>query len=63
MMSLTINNTYIHKNTYIKFLLKFLSVKGLIGFFNHFKLCLADVIYNFKSVKIIRIWQNGGQRF
>ena len=26
-------------------------------------LCLADAIHNFKWVKIIQIWQNGGQRF
>ena len=29
----------------------------------HLKLCLADAIYNYKWVKIIHIWQNGGQRF
>ena len=27
------------------------------------KLCLADAIHNFKWVKIIQIWQNGGQLF
>ena len=26
-------------------------------------MCLADAIHNFKLVKIIQIWQNGGQRF
>ena len=26
-------------------------------------LCLADAIHNFKWVKIIKIWQNGGQLF
>ena len=26
-------------------------------------LCLADAIHNFKWVKIIQIWQNGGQLF
>ena len=31
--------------------------------FHHLKLCLADAIHNFKWVKIIQIWQNGGQRF
>ena len=31
--------------------------------FTHLKLCLADAIHNFKWVKIIQIWQNGGQRF
>ena len=29
----------------------------------HLKLCLADAIHNFKWVKIIQIWQNGGQLF
>ena len=32
----------------------------LIGIFTHLKLCLADAIHNFKWVKIIQIWQNGG---
>ena len=27
------------------------------------KLCLADAIHNFKWVKIIQIWQKGGQFF
>ena len=27
------------------------------------KLCLADAIHNFKWVKIIQIWPNGGQLF
>ena len=31
--------------------------------FTHLKLCLADAIHNFKWVKIIQIWQNGGQLF
>ena len=31
--------------------------------FTHFKLCLADAIHNFKWVKIIQIWQNGGHSF
>ena len=31
---------------------------NLIRIFTHLKLCLADTIYNFKSVKIIQIWQN-----
>ena len=26
-------------------------------------LCLADAIHTFKWVKIIQIWQNGGQLF
>ena len=26
-------------------------------------LCLADAIHNFNWVKIIKIWQNGGQLF
>ena len=26
-------------------------------------LCLADAIHNFMRVKIIQIWQNGGQLF
>ena len=29
----------------------------------HLKLCLADAIHNFKWVKIIQIWQYGGQLF
>ena len=29
--------------------------------FTHLKLCLADAIHNLKWVKIIQIWQNGGQ--
>ena len=28
----------------------------------HLKLCLADAIHNFKWVKIIPIWQNGGKQ-
>ena len=35
----------------------------LIVNFTHLKLCLADAIHNFKWVKIIQIWQNGGQLF
>ena len=31
--------------------------------FTHLKLCLADAIHNFKWVKIIEIWLNGGQLF
>ena len=34
-----------------------------IWIFTHLKLCLADAIPNFKWVKIIQIWQNGGQLF
>ena len=34
-----------------------------IWIFTHLKLCLADAIHNFKGVKIIQIWQNGGQLF
>ena len=34
-----------------------------IWIFTHLKLCLADAIHNFKWVKIIKIWQNGGQLF
>ena len=34
-----------------------------IWIFTHLKLCLADAIHNFKWVKIIQIWQNGGQVF
>ena len=30
--------------------------------FTHLKLCLADAIHNFKGVKIIQIYQNGGQQ-
>ena len=29
--------------------------------FIHLKLCLADAIHNCKWVKIIQIWQKGGQ--
>ena len=34
-----------------------------IWIFIHLKLCLADAIHNFKWVKIIHIWQNGGELF
>ena len=34
-----------------------------IWIFTHLKLCLADANHNFKCVKIIQIWQNGGQLF
>ena len=34
-----------------------------IWIFTHLTLCLADAIHNFKWVKIIQIWQNGGQLF
>ena len=34
-----------------------------LGIFTHLKLCLADAIHNFKRVKIITIWLNGGLRF
>ena len=34
-----------------------------IWIFTHLKLCLADAIHNFKWVKIIQLWQNGGQLF
>ena len=34
-----------------------------IWIFTHLKLCLANAIHNFKWVKIIMIWQNGGQLF
>ena len=34
-----------------------------IWIFTHLKLCLADAIHNFKWVKIIQIWQYGGQLF
>ena len=34
-----------------------------IKIFTHLKLCLADAIHNFKWVKIIQIWQKGGQQF
>ena len=37
--------------------------KYSIRIFTHLKLCLADAIHNFKWVKIIQIWQNGGQQF
>ena len=35
----------------------------LIGIFTHLKLCLAHASHSFKWVKIIQIWQNGGQRY
>ena len=31
-----------------------------IWIFTHLWLCLTDAIHNFKWVKIIQIWQNGG---
>ena len=31
--------------------------------FTHLKLCFADAIHNFKWVKIIQIWQYGGQLY
>ena len=34
-----------------------------IVIFTHLKLCLADVIHNFKWVKIMQIWQNEDQLF
>ena len=34
-----------------------------IWIFTHLKLCLADAIHNFKWVKIIQIWQKGGEMF
>ena len=34
-----------------------------IGIFTHLKLRLADAIHNFKWVKIIQIYQNGGHQF
>ena len=37
--------------------------KYSIGIFTHLKLCLADATHNIKWVKIIQIWQNGGQLF
>ena len=40
-----------------------LTAKLKIGIFTHLKLCLADAIHYFKWVKIIQIWQNGGQLF
>ena len=33
-----------------------------IWIFTNLKLCLADAIHNFKWVKIIQIWQTGGQQ-
>ena len=35
----------------------------IIVIFTHLNLCLADAIHNFKWVKIIQIWQNGGWIF
>ena len=31
--------------------------------FTHLQFCLADAIQNFKGVKIILIWENGGLLF
>ena len=41
----------------------FLTAKLFNLNFTHLKLCLADAIHNFKWVKIIQIWQNGGQLY
>ena len=38
-----------------------LTAKWFNLIFTHLKLCLADAIQNFKWVKIIQIWLNGGQ--
>ena len=43
--------------------LTLLSPNYSIWIFTHFKLCLANAIHNFKWVKIIQIWQNGGKLF
>ena len=40
-----------------------LTAKLSIWIFTHLKLCLADAIHNFKLVKSIQIWKNGGQLF
>ena len=42
---------------------KLFNLITIIWIFIHLKLCLADAIHNFKWLKIIRIWQNGGQLF
>ena len=39
-----------------------LTAKSFIWIFTHSKLCLADAIHNFKLLKNIQIWQNGGQQ-
>ena len=40
------------------------TAKLFIEIFTHLELCLADATHNyFKWVKIIQIWQNGGQQF
>ena len=36
---------------------------ALTWIFTHLKLCLTDAIHNFKWVKNIQIWHNGGQLF
>ena len=35
----------------------------LFRILTHLRLCLDDAIHNFKWVKNIQLWQNGGQRF
>ena len=41
----------------------FIQILNLKLFKRHFhplKLCLDDAVHNFKRMKIVRIWQNGG---
>ena len=51
------------QNEYLNLILTFWPPNYSIWIFTHLKLCLADAIHNFKWVKNIQIWQNGGQLF
>ena len=48
---------------YIKHIIIYYKTNYSIWIFTHLKLCLADAIHNFKWVKIVQIWQNGGHLF
>ena len=55
-----------HEHLKDKLIINPITVKLLILNFyqlENLKLCLADAIHNFKWVKIIQTWQNGGQLF
>ena len=56
------SRTQLH-STYVVFIINPLAAKLFNLNFHPLKLCLADAIHNFKWVKIIQIWQNGGQLF
>ena len=57
------NNTKFDKAVLVDAQLTLQPPNYSIWIFTHLKLCLADAIHNFKWVKIIQIWQNGGQLF